>query len=408
MDNNEADKMRYALGKDTPEPEGVDISRKGDGLVAEIKFQTPVDETPDLDQALANPHFQQGVDSLNINLNDYEVSKFRSNCWDVTVRTDDGIETRTNYQFFVEWKIRAPGPLYMALERLIDRMPSSKRVKLKAKDREGERMVEVALYDMHLGMLSWAAETGEDYDVSIARKVLADATNQIVARTKKLKPSHYLLPIGNDFLHINDPSGLTPRGNNQLDIDTRLANIIEESQNALVDTIETLASVAPVDIIWIPGNHDPQTSYWLLRVLAAWYRNDERVTVDVSPKPRKFKLFGINLIGFMHGCDVPASRLASLPNLLAEEAADLWTSGQYREIHIGHKHKKAELYFTGTDTYGGVVVRTIPSLVGTDYWHFLKGFANTSKTAQFFVWNKDYGLEGVHDIHVDRSLYVGE
>jgi len=63
------------------------------------------------------------------------------------------------------------------------------------------------------------------------------------------------------------------------------------------------------------------------------------------------------------------------------------------------------LWFAGVDTYGGVVVRTIPSLVGTDYWHFTKGFVATSKTAQFFVWNKNYGLESVQDVHVDSSLY---
>jgi len=315
---------------------------------------------------------------------------------------------RTNHQFSVEWRRRKPTPLLTALERLVDRLKEKKRPVIKCQPRESDYMVEVALYDLHVGLLSWRPETGENYDVAIARRIMADAISQTVLRTKPLKPEYYLLPIGNDFFHINNPEGLTPRNANRLDVDTRLAHIFEEGGIILREAIDALVEVAPVKIIWIPGNHDPQTSYYLLHVLAAAYENDERVEVDVSPKPRKIHIFGINMIGFMHGCDIATSKEKALPGILADEAGDDWASGQYREIHRGHTHKKAELWFAGVDTHGGVVVRTIPSLVGTDYWHVQKGFVKTSKTAQFFVWNKNYGLESVQDVHVDASFYSHE
>jgi len=388
----------------SPDGERVDVHRNGEKLSADIRLQTAQGEELSLAEALANPKVVRVLRAAEIDLDEFEVVRLKSNSWDVTLNLGEGkVETRTNHQVCVEWRRCAPAPLAMALERLIERIKPAPRHK--AVKRTGNRMVEVALYDLHFGLLAWRAETGNDYDVNIASQVLADATAQVVERTRDMGVEYFLMPIGNDLFHINDQSNSTPQNKNRLDVDTRLCRIIEAAERALEATIEALCTVAPVRLLWIPGNHDPQTSYWMLRVLAARYRDDARVTVDTSPKPRKIHLYGRNLIGFLHGCDIAQSKDKALAGLLADEAGDDWKAGQYREIHRGHTHKKGELYFVGADTYGSVVVRTIPSLVGTDDWHFRKGFVETSKTAQYFVWNRNYGLESVNDVHVDAALY---
>jgi len=341
-----------------------------------------------------------------IDLEKWVVERSKINYWEsASLDADKQPQVTPLWQVVVWLKPKVASALEVALEALVERMPAERRLKAKAADRTGERMVEVALYDLHFGMLAWAPETGEDYDVSIARRVTADAIAQIADRTKGLGVTEFLFPIGNDLFHINDPTGLTPASRNQLDVDTRLPKIIEEVGMAMRDAVGMLSDIAPVKLIWVPGNHDPQTSYWLLRELAAWYRDDERVIVDTSPKPRKVVQYGINLIWLLHGADLAAKNEKALAGLFASEAADVWAPNQYREIHRGHTHKKDELWFAGVETYGGVVVRTIPSLVGTDAWHFRKGYVKTTKTAQFFVWNRDYGLESVQDIHVDISHY---
>ena len=341
-----------------------------------------------------------------VDLKTWEVDHYLINSWEMGSKdAASRVHVTPLWQVKVWLRRKQATSLEQALEALLVRTPASKPVVRKPAKREGKRMVEVALYDLHFGLLAWEPETGEDYDVTLARKVTDDAVAQIAERTRRLGIERYLFPIGNDLFHVNDPSGLTPMHRNRLDVDSRLPRIIEEAGLALHDAVSLLLPIAPVKFIWVPGNHDPQTSWWMLRELAAYYRNDERVTVDTSPKPRKVERYGVNLIWFVHGCDLAAKNEKALPGLFASEAAELWEPGQYREIHRGHTHKKQELWFTGVETYGGVVVRTIPSLVGTDAWHFGKGFVETSKTAQFFVWNHDYGLESVHDIHVDRATY---
>ena len=388
---------------DTAGAERVDVRHTPNGVTAEIIIQTPQGATLPLDEALANPKFTRALQAAELDLNEFEIERFVANSWDVTLKTDTGAETRTNHQFKVTWRRKTPSPLAIAMERLLERVkPAPPR---KAKAVSGERMVEVALYDMHFGLLTWKAETGEDYDTDIASSILTDAVAQTINRTAALKPEYYLVPIGNDLFHVNDQSNSTPQNKNRLDVDTRLARIIEVVERTLEAMVDAMAKVAPVRLLWVPGNHDPQTSYWLLRVLAARYRDDERVDVDTSPMPRKYHLYGKNLVGFMHGDEIGKSNEKGLAGLMADEAAHLWAPDQYREIHRAHTHRKGELCFMGAETYGSVVVRNIPSLTGTDYWHFGKGFVETSKTAQYFVWNRHYGLESVNDVHVDSALY---
>jgi len=387
--------------------ERFDIHKSDKAVTADFILQTPQGKALALAEALQNPKFKAAIESSQIDLGHFEIVRFKANSWDVTLKVEHKPVTRTNHQFWVEWKRISALPLALALERLVERVKPAPAVK-PPKPTGGDRMVEVALYDMHFGLLAWHAETGEDYDVSIAAELLADATCQILARTRALAPEYFLIPIGNDLFHVNDPTNVTPQNQNRLDVDTRLARLIETVEHALEAMTEAFARVAPVKLLWVPGNHDPQTSYWLLRVLAARYRDDKRVDVDTSPKPRKIHLYGRNLIGFMHGCDIAFGKEKALAGLLADEAADVWAPDQYREIHRGHTHKKNELWFWGAETYGSVVVRTIPSLVGTDYWHFSKGFTGGPKLAQYFVWNKSYGLESVNDVQAAREFYHKE
>lgn len=374
----------------------------GEGLRYEESGQTAhlttvSREIKTLDDALAY---------AEVDTDKWEVERYLVNSWEMASKdADKRPQVTPLWQVKVWLKRRLKSAVEAALEHLIERIPKAKPVRRKPVSRAGNLMVEVALYDLHFGMLAWAPETDENYDVSIARRVTEDAVAQIAERTRDMKVERFLFPIGNDLFHVNDPTGLTPTSKNILDVDSRLAKITEEAAETLRGAVSLLSEKAPVKLTWVPGNHDPQTSYYLLRELAAHYRNDKRVEVDTSPRPRKVEVYGVNLLWLLHGCDLAAKNEKAMAGLMASECADVWRPNQYREIHRGHTHKKQELWFTGAETYGGVVVRTIPSLVATDAWHFSKGYVKTTKTAQFFVWNKDYGLESVHDVHVDPAHF---
>ena len=69
----------------------------------------------------------------------------------------------------------------------------------------------------------------------------------------------------------------------------------------------------------------------------------------------------------------------------------LWGRAKYREIHTGHFHKKDQIDYNPISTDGGVVIRRIPSLTGTDYWHYSNGYVANPRRAEMYIYDKKDG-----------------
>jgi hypothetical protein len=287
---------------------------------------------------------------------------------------------------------KSPSILELSLEKLIERFPLSPlKIKpaRKLDDKSWRFLLEMALYDAHFSLMAWGRETGTDYDLKTAEAGWMDAGEDLLAKTSGCKPDKILFPIGNDFLHINNPEGLTPMSHNILDVDGRFCKIMETAERSLIRMIDRCVQVAPVHLLWVPGNHDPQTSYYLCRVLKAHYRLNARVFVDVEPPPRKYFHWGVNLIGFTHGNE---EKFGDLPTLLASENRAIWHQVRHCEFHVGHRHVAKEMRFSAGDTLGGIRIRTIPSISGTDAWHFKKGYVQGGRMAEAFLFDRHAGL----------------
>jgi len=79
---------------------------------------------------------------------------------------------------------------------------------------------------------------------------------------------------------------------------------------------------------------------------------------------------------------------------MASEAPDAWAKSKHREIHVGHFHKRKQTQYLAGDTFGGVTVRVLPSLSGTDAWHFSKGYVKGLRAAEAYLWSKRGGYTG--------------
>src|SRR5580704_770042 len=80
--------------------------------------------------------------------------------------------------------------------------------------------------DEHLGLLAWGAETGESWDVKIAKRAIMRCMSQLVSETP---PSALavLLDLG-DGMHANDQRNVTPASGHQLDVDGRYPQVKRE------------------------------------------------------------------------------------------------------------------------------------------------------------------------------------
>jgi len=242
-------------------------------------------------------------------------------------------------------------------------------------------ILEISITDLHMGKLSWGKESGQDYDTKIAKQRMMFAINDILSRTQGTKFKKIIFPVGNDLLNSDTIGGATTAGT-QVANDSRWQKLFFDITHALIEAIDIMSSVAPIDIFWIPGNHDTMSSFFTLNYLYAWYRKSKCVNIDPSPTPRKYVEFGNCLIGFSHG----SSDSKRITELMQVEAREAWGRTIYHEFHLGDLHHEI------VKENGGLTVRRLSSLTATDNWHAEKGYVGSVQKAQAFVWNKDRGL----------------
>lgn len=257
------------------------------------------------------------------------------------------------------------------------------------------QMLVVPIFDLHLGKLAWAPETGENYDYKICRErflgLIARHIEQIAARRFKFEKIIY--PIGNDFFNFDTIEQTTTAGTRQ-DSDLRWQKLAAVGEELLIRSIDMLAEIAPVEVFYVPGNHDKVSSLHAVRYLFAWYKDSDRVKIDPDPRARKYIEYGNNLIGFSHGADEKSRIYGSMQ----VEAPEAWGRTKYREFLCGHLHHEQ------TNEVHGVKVRRLPCLTGTDAWHYEKGYIGAIPMHISLIYHHELGPFGSMSFTLDNIM----
>ena len=189
--------------------------------------------------------------------------------------------------------------------------------------------------DHHFGMLSWAEETGADYDISIGEKLLTGAMDHLVETAPKAADA--LIVLLGDFLHYDSMEAVTPQNRNQLDSDTRYQRMVRAAIRSVRYLIKrALQKHDSVRLIVEIGNHDLVGSVWLMESFSSVYENEPRVSVDVSPQNIHYYSFGRCLVTTTHGDKL--KKPADIPLIIATDEPDKWAAASFRFIWTGHIH----------------------------------------------------------------------
>jgi len=250
-------------------------------------------------------------------------------------------------------------------------------------------MVELDIFDPHYQLLAWGPETGQNHDLKIISEKVRRAAHVLMERVLDtgVNVERWLLVVGNDLFHTDKagPDGRHPtttRGTPQ-DVDSRLAKAAGIVRRDLTAIILDLLQVAPVDVVVVPGNHDRERAWWMGEILEARFHGNENVEVDNRPILRKYYRYGNSLLGLSHGDN---EKPKDMRDYMSQEARKDWAETVFREWHIGHYHHERLL------DERGVVMRQLPSLAGTDAWHFNEGWVQAIRGARAFVWSRDEGI----------------
>lgn len=269
-------------------------------------------------------------------------------------------------------------------------------------------LFELALHDPHFGMLAWGAEVGgASQDLKIITREYGEAVENLLAYARLYNTERILYILGQDMQHVNQTGlhqkgGATAKGTAQ-DIDGRIAKIFTAIREAAVKGIDRARLIAPVDVMVVPGNHDPDESYKLGEVISAWYRLDPEVNVIYSPNKRLYYGFGRNVFMMTHGEEYKRKR-DSLPLIMATECPpELWVAGDVcREIHTGHNHINMEGAYHPTSEVNetrAIRTRSLPGFTATDGWHHEQGYRHR-RSATALIYRKSGGIAGLHEVNL--------
>lgn len=236
------------------------------------------------------------------------------------------------------------------IERLEDSQSGLPKFKATAapKSCDESLLTLLTITDFHLGMYAYEAETGDDWDVTIARDVFLNSINDMIKAAPNSETG-MLCQLG-DFLHWDGILSVTPQSGHILDADTRYGKLVDLSMSVMTEAVNMmLKKFNKVVVVSAEGNHDISGSIWLRKHLKHLFGNEPRLTIIDNDFPYYAYRHGKVMLCFHHGHKVKMDRL---PKVFASEPRfrEDWGKSTVAYIHSGHYHSERILEDAGAIT----------------------------------------------------------
>ena len=249
-------------------------------------------------------------------------------------------------------------------------------------DADGDLLTLYPCNDWHLGLHVWGKEAEADWDLKIAERIIGDAMQSVISRS----PNAYtgILLFGGDTLHADNGTNMTRRSGNVLSVDGRYQKVIGTTCRLLVNVAErALMRHENVIIRLLGGNHDEHSCVAVAYYLAAWFRSEPRVTVDLDPSLFWWHRFGSVLLGATHGHEASPK---DMPGIMASRRAEDWGQTKHRFVHTFHLHRSEKTVSTNS----GVVCEIHETPIPKDGWAYGKGFLS-GRTVKSITYHVEQG-----------------
>jgi hypothetical protein len=199
--------------------------------------------------------------------------------------------------------------------------------------------------DPHIGMYAWHGDAQDDFDLDGAVALFTGCTQELVDSVPAAEQA--LICFLGDFFHSDNQSNRTNKSGFQLDVDSRWSKVLQVGVNIAVSLIRlALLKHKAVHVITEIGNHDDHSAIMLAVCLDAFFKDDERVTIDLSPQRFHYYTFGKNLIGTHHGDLVKPQQL---PSVMATDKPQEWGNSLHRVWYTGHIHNQTRYDLSGCE-----------------------------------------------------------
>lgn len=312
----------------------------------------------------------------------FDLISARNNIWNVQNKVE-GVKTLYSSRIVVK-----PKKEYQwneeDIQKLFDNLKTDYKNKLhitSTRCEKNDNLLVVPIADFHYGLLSDKFSTDNDYNLEIAEQIYYQTLNDILNRYNNRNFEKVLFIVGNDFINFDNLNGTTQRGTPQDNASLWFSATVKATQ-LIINGIDMLTTIAPVDVVYVPSNHDLHTMFGIMQTINAWYRNDEDINVDCSPLPRKYYKFGKTLLALSHDM-----KIKDALQIVSSEGKDNWTDSKHIICLLAHLHQ-AMVY----EKQGYLEICRLPTISGWSRWSNNQGYIQSEKKNQSFIINGELGI----------------
>jgi hypothetical protein len=254
------------------------------------------------------------------------------------------------------------------------------------------KLLVLPIADFHYGLVSDKYSNGNDYDLEIAEQLFFDVINDVVESNKAKTFEKVLFVVGNDATNSDNLSGTTAKGTPQdecalwFTVVDRITRLFVKGINILREELKL-----PIDITYVPSNHDLHTMFGVMQTINAYYKDDNNITVDTSPLPRKYYKFGKNVLAFSHDVKVKEAL-----KIVSTEAKDMWSDSNRTIYMLAHLHQSM-VY----EKQGMLELLRLPTISGYSRWTNGQGYVQTERKNQAFIIDFHKGIIDTHNTILD-------
>lgn len=188
--------------------------------------------------------------------------------------------------------------------------------------------------DFHLGMLAWADETGDDWDMKIAESLFTKWFDAAFQQAPDAGTG--VINLLGDLAHFDSLDAVTPASGHVLDADTRYQKLVRYMIRMVRRVVEmALVKHQTVKLLIVQGNHDESGMIWLAEMFSTLYDNEPRVFVDTSADVYKLVQHGKTTLFFHHG---HKARFDAIEPVMIAKFRKAFGDSKYSYAHVGHLH----------------------------------------------------------------------
>ena len=158
----------------------------------------------------------------SISLDDWEIEKQIVNTWEVGAKgPDNKIVTTPLFQVKVWLKNKQSAVFNNLREEFIEDIkklsPKVNKINYKQKVDKDPLLLELNIFDLHLGKIAWSEETNHEYNLDIASNIFNQCIEEFLDEVSNKNVERIVFPIGNDFFNSDRsfPFNSTTKGTPQ-------------------------------------------------------------------------------------------------------------------------------------------------------------------------------------------------